>query len=101
MERGLVIPLTPPGRGQLITHNLYLPEELGRLRQQLQTSSMSQTLSPASSPSPNIAIGPRAVGPRADADHALASEVAAVRAELRELQDVVASLKSRLDALEN
>lgn len=33
MARGLVIPLSPPGRGQLITHNLYQPEELARLQQ--------------------------------------------------------------------
>ena len=32
MEKKLVIALTPPGRGQLITHNLYLPEELDHLR---------------------------------------------------------------------
>ena len=32
MEKNLVISLTPPGRGQLITHNLYLPEELENLK---------------------------------------------------------------------
>ncbi len=32
MEKKLIIALTPPGRGQLITHNLYLPEELENLR---------------------------------------------------------------------
>ena len=30
--RGLVIALTPSGRGQLFTHNLYLPEEIAALR---------------------------------------------------------------------
>jgi uncharacterized protein len=32
MDKGLVIALTPPGRGQIFTHNLYMPEELNKLR---------------------------------------------------------------------
>jgi uncharacterized protein len=33
-EKGLLVELTPPGRGQVVTHNLYLPNELERLKQQ-------------------------------------------------------------------
>ena len=32
MEKGLMIELTPSGRGQIVTHNLYTPEELQRLQ---------------------------------------------------------------------
>ncbi len=32
MDRGLVVALTPPGRGQMFTHNLYMPEEMNKLR---------------------------------------------------------------------
>ena len=32
VEKQLVLELTPPGRGQMISHNLYLKEELDRLR---------------------------------------------------------------------
>lgn len=34
MEKNLVIALTAPGRGQMVTHNLYLPEQLAKLRGQ-------------------------------------------------------------------
>ena len=30
--RGLMVELTPPGRGQLVSHNLYLPQELANLK---------------------------------------------------------------------
>ncbi len=33
-EKGLLLELTPPGRGQIITHHLYLPNELERLQLQ-------------------------------------------------------------------
>ncbi|MFT5524178.1 MAG: hypothetical protein ACI9HK_002129, partial [Pirellulaceae bacterium] len=33
IEKGLMIELTLAGRGQMVTHNLYKPEELGRLRE--------------------------------------------------------------------
>lgn len=32
LERGLMIELTPAGRGQIVSHNLYLPAELEELR---------------------------------------------------------------------
>ena len=32
VERGLVLELTPAGRGQIVSHNLYLPQELGEVR---------------------------------------------------------------------
>ena len=31
----LILPLSPEGRGQIVTHNLYLPEELAKLERQL------------------------------------------------------------------
>ena len=34
IERKLMVELTPPGRGQLVSHNLYLPDELVELRGQ-------------------------------------------------------------------
>lgn len=32
MDKGLVLSLTPPGRGQLVTHALFLPEEMEKIR---------------------------------------------------------------------
>ena len=33
-RKGLIVELTPPGRGQMVTHGLYGPDELMRLRAQ-------------------------------------------------------------------
>ena len=35
IERGLIIELTPSGRGQIVSHNLYLPPELADLRSEV------------------------------------------------------------------
>lgn len=32
LERGLMVEITPPGRGQVVSHNLYLPEELAEVK---------------------------------------------------------------------
>jgi uncharacterized protein YceH (UPF0502 family) len=32
VQRGLMIELTPPGRGQIVSHNLYSPEEMDEVR---------------------------------------------------------------------
>ncbi len=32
IEKNLVLELTPPGRGQMVTHNLYHEQELGKIR---------------------------------------------------------------------
>ncbi len=32
IQKGLLVELTPPGRGQIVTHNLYEPDELQRLQ---------------------------------------------------------------------
>lgn len=34
-RKGLVVPLTPPGRGQVFAHALYQPDELRRLQQEM------------------------------------------------------------------
>ncbi len=34
LQKDLVIALTPPGRGQMVTHNLYEPEQLVKIQQQ-------------------------------------------------------------------
>ncbi|MEM9410746.1 MAG: DUF480 domain-containing protein [Planctomycetota bacterium] len=37
IQKGLVIELTPSGRGQLVTHNLYLPEELAKIERSMES----------------------------------------------------------------
>ena len=47
VDKGLIIELTPPGRGQLVTHSLYMPEELAKIERELNSGGPS-----APSPSP-------------------------------------------------
>ena len=42
VEKNLVVELTPPGRGQVVTHNLYQPNELDRLKSEYESGSGSQ-----------------------------------------------------------
>ena len=38
IERKLVIPLTPPGRGQVVTHGIFPPNELDQIKKQVSVS---------------------------------------------------------------
>ena len=37
VEKGLIIELTPEGRGQLVTHSLYQPEELAKIEREMKS----------------------------------------------------------------
>ena len=83
-EKQLVVFLTPPGRGQVVTHNLLSPEKLERLKQQ-------------------FAAGHRAPAERAstggsssqssDALVALQTEVAQLRTEMEQFRQELDALK--------
>jgi uncharacterized protein YceH (UPF0502 family) len=93
--RGLMIELTPPGRGQMVSHNLYLPGELKELR----SGSGGHAPAPQarSFPAEPGAAGP-AARPGGDARlEALATEVARLRDELSAVHDEVRELRARLD----
>ncbi len=81
IDRGLMIELTPPGRGQIVTHNLYPPEELQELRAQM--SERGDVRSGAHR-------SPRATGSD--------GEIAALRAEIAELRQRVRALEEKLGA---
>lgn len=92
IARGLVIPLTPAGRGQLFTHNLYLPEELaalkadvGRLASQPQPASDSAARSAIGSPSNQTNV---------------AEELQELREEVQELRRMLEQLSDRVLTLE-
>ncbi|MCA9158886.1 MAG: DUF480 domain-containing protein [Planctomycetales bacterium] len=112
IERGLVVPLTPSGRGQLITHNLYLPEELSRLKQltgNAATTSASSTTQPqpsqhdsTQSPLPSLQPSPAAVGRKTEtlAPAPWAEELEFLREEVSDLRQLVEKISDRLDRLE-
>ena len=49
IDRDLILPLTPEGRGQLVTHCLYLPEELAELQRRFETGPSDQAVTAARS----------------------------------------------------
>jgi uncharacterized protein YceH (UPF0502 family) len=82
--RGLVVTLSPPGqkRGVVVTHGLYPPQELERIRAAQSQASIGQEESPARAYSA--------------APSATAEDVAALRAELEELKATTANLSAEL-----
>ena len=82
VERGLMLELTPAGRGQMVSHNLYLEPERVQLRAD----------PGAEGPRPSIARGPAGAPAAADA---LSEEIAELREELARLRDRVSALESK------
>jgi uncharacterized protein len=94
IDKQLVIPLSPPGRGQVVTHALYPPRELEQVRARVLAAGAAEP--PAS--------GGGEGGPAEPARPVAASvseeELHEVRAALAALRDEVAQLRLRLEQLE-
>jgi uncharacterized protein YceH (UPF0502 family) len=45
LEKGLMVELTPEGRGQIVTHNLYLENEIDHLRSKVGSGTLNDDLS--------------------------------------------------------
>jgi len=107
-ERGLVIWLSPPGRGRMLTHGLLPEEKLEKVRRELGLAMAAAQAAPAvaqsadddepeiaSSPAPMPAAAPRAAVPsQAPAPSQLEERIA-------DLERDVAALHQRLKALED
>ncbi|MEJ5341112.1 MAG: DUF480 domain-containing protein [Thermogutta sp.] len=90
-EKGLIIDLTPPGRGHVVAHNLYPEPELARLKQRysavaVREPSVSASDAPESSATFSDVPGPVASSP----------EVEELRQELAELKQAVAGILQEL-----
>ncbi len=110
----LVIPLTPAGRGHVITHNLYQPRELDKLRNEhaaigasTADDSPDEVETPArvepargASASLTSSTAPRASVPD-DALAALRSDIAALRRELEELRQEFQTTQNEFRDLRN
>lgn len=127
--RGLVVGLTPDGRGHVVTHALYQPAEMEKLRAEYRAQShgdrpstgadaatkiaASQPASQGADPAPagrGAPVGPAAHGPQAPGSagvsagqHAAASElagtVAMLRSEVDELRGELDRLRREVDDL--
>jgi uncharacterized protein YceH (UPF0502 family) len=120
--RGLVIPLTPDGRGHVVTHGLYPPRELENLKTQLAAGSLAGMTAaddaepadeggrpprgyPAEGGIPgHPGAGPAISSPSGQSLPAVsrgpdARESGDLRRQLQEVQAQVAQMRSDLDAL--
>lgn len=89
IDKQLMVELTPEGRGQLVTHTLYLPEELERVK----ARAAAAPPPPAASPSPSS----RSTSAAAPSSSALEE----LKEELADLRKTVEDLRDRIGRLEN
>ena len=99
----LIVPLTPDGRGHVLTHALYEPRELEKLRVQFAASAPAAEddepaeAAPARSASPAAAVASGTARPSGGAVRDDSSS--AVRGEINELRSQVAQLRAELEDL--
>ena len=100
-SKELVIPLTPEGRGHVVTHALFKPRELENLQAQYSgaASPAATTPPPATAPaSPSVSSQPAAQRATTPPPAPLQTEIVdALRKEIGELRSQVAQLRSDLD----
>jgi uncharacterized protein YceH (UPF0502 family) len=117
VSRRLIITLTPPGRGQLLTHNLYLPDELKALRSKVaEPGYVSETLDesleshteaaastsngPATSVAPSVAPSVATALPIGGTSSHSSAEVRLLQGEVEQLRQTLAALAERVQTLE-
>jgi hypothetical protein len=103
VAKGLVVSLTPEGRGHVVTHNLYKPREMENLRAkyagmaatQLREEPAEEAVSagPAHAPTPQTSPRP------ASASSPETSGMADLRREVAELREQVKQFRSDLETL--
>ena len=91
ISRGLVVSLTPKGRGQMVTHNLYEDWELERVREKVGGQS-------ALSGEPQASPKPASVS---QSQSSSSQEFEELKQEVADLKLLVQSLGDRLDRLES
>lgn len=88
VSKGLVVELTPAGRGQVVTHALYSARELDELRTRFADGGGSEPATRATAPASRTTPA----APAIDAD-----EFAELKSEVAELRELVEQLRSDLD----
>jgi hypothetical protein len=106
--KGLIVSLTPEGRGHVLTHALYQPQEMEKLRREFHSEFHppaaahvpAKNVAIESHPAPHVAppARPSAVRPAAavaEAAEAVGREVSALRAEVSQLRRDLEELSER------
>lgn len=99
VERKLMIELTPPGRGQIVSHGLYHAREMTELKESVSGLARRMAASEYDVPGEQPSESSPTFTP-APASGTTAASVAALSAEIDELRTEVANLRERLQALE-
>ncbi len=95
IDRGLVIELTPAGRGQIVTHSLYMPEELAKLEREL--GSASAPVASAGQASAAVPATEKSNRSDSNQDTGLLQAVAELSKTVATLTERVARLEERLE----
>lgn len=94
VAKELLIYVTPPGRGCIVTHNLYQPQEREKVLKDHGASAPAAAPPTSTSPAP-LAVSPQLEeGTSGDEIAALREEVTQLKAEVAELRELVESLTS-------
>lgn len=96
VAKELLIYVTPPGRGCIVTHNLYQPQELEKVLKDHGTN--SPAAAPAVAPAASSSPAPLAAKPEVDGS-ANSDEIAALREEVTQLKAEVAELRELVESL--
>ncbi len=94
IDRGLVISLTPEGRGQMVTHALYLEREMDKVRSEIvsmATASPDESLAPTASDR----VIPSTTAPPAEAS--ASDDVQRLSHEVQQLRTEVVKLRSEIE----
>src|SRR4029079_1973736 len=97
------VELTSPGRGQIVSHNLYKERELNEIKQQF-ANYVPPAASSGDDDAPRAVSRPAAAAPAPsgvtrDAFSELVVEVAELRTEVLRLREQVQSLEAKLQAV--
>ena len=95
IDKQLIVELTPAGRGQIITHALYLPNEMDKIRAQFAGGAPSQPAAPSRTAAP----ANTAAAPSSPLDDNTRSDVEALRQEVDQLKQEVARLRNDVQDL--
>jgi len=104
-SKKLISYLTPPGRGSIVSHTLYLDRELDKVRREAEAAQASAPDEDADSkervtrPAPThtaVEVGHRQT---ADANHGLAEEVRRLRDELATVKQACESVRSEMETI--
>ena len=103
-QRGLVVPITPEGRGHVITHNLYFDRELAKVRGQYsavalsgeQQPDMHEDVASVSSDARSVAA-PAPAASNSEDIGLMRSQIETLGSQVVELRELCESLAGQLE----